>query len=285
MRSACLLVIVLLFAPARLCAEEQPAGAAGSRGTLTGRFVFDGEPPDPQLVPDAETLEAMTRDTPLERDADGRAHGGHVAYKIYLQEGIRPKLTDESLLVGRLRGIANVVVFAVSRDIPWERPAVAEPSEVRVRMQNGNFVGRVWGMTFQQTLVVENLDPVPFVFQRSGLGDQTAREVAPRGEIRMNFSKAEPLPISIRAFPTGWANGSLLIHGNPYFAISDADGAFSIPNLPQGKWEFAAWHERAGYLKLEHWPKGRFQRDIVPGTNDLRTILVSPALLRKEQTS
>ena len=33
---------------------------------------------------------------------------------------------------------------------------------------------------------------------------------------------------------------------HPYFAITDADGSFSIPDLPPGEYVIEAWHERLG---------------------------------------
>ena len=33
---------------------------------------------------------------------------------------------------------------------------------------------------------------------------------------------------------------------HPYFAVSDASGAFSIPNLPAGEYTVEAWHEKLG---------------------------------------
>ena len=65
-----------------------------------------------------------------------------------------------------------------------------------------------------------------------------------------------------------------MIHGNPYVAVSQPDGSFTLPDLPPGEWEFRVWHERAGYVR--HWPQGRFKRVIQPGENDLGTIRLKP---------
>jgi hypothetical protein len=63
--------------------------------------------------------------------------------------------------------------------------------------------------------------------------------------------------------------------------ISAKDGTFRIAKLPVGPWEFQAWQERLGYLTAPGWPKGRFQRTIKPGVNDLGTIQLSPSLFEK----
>jgi hypothetical protein len=36
------------------------------------------------------------------------------------------------------------------------------------------------------------------------------------------------------------------VFDHPYFALSDQDGAFRLPNVPPGEYTIAAWHERFG---------------------------------------
>ena len=36
---------------------------------------------------------------------------------------------------------------------------------------------------------------------------------------------------------------------HPFFAVSGADGAFAIKNVPAGKYELEAWHSRFGVKK------------------------------------
>ncbi len=84
-----------------------------------------------------------------------------------------------------------------------------------------------------------------------------------------------PVPVACNYHP--WERAYILPRDNPFYALSDATGAFCIAGLPPGKWEFQAWHERTGYLTTPQWPKGRFQVDIGSGTSDLGTIVLPPA--------
>jgi hypothetical protein len=43
-----------------------------------------------------------------------------------------------------------------------------------------------------------------------------------------------------------WMASYVGVMANPYFAISDADGAFTIKNLPPGTYTIEAWHEKFG---------------------------------------
>ena len=45
-----------------------------------------------------------------------------------------------------------------------------------------------------------------------------------------------------------WMDGVILIRDNPYVAISDETGKFTIENIPAGEWKFQFWHKKAGYL-------------------------------------
>ncbi|HEU5395979.1 MAG TPA: carboxypeptidase-like regulatory domain-containing protein, partial [Verrucomicrobiae bacterium] len=36
----------------------------------------------------------------------------------------------------------------------------------------------------------------------------------------------------------------VLVRENPYFAVTDADGNYKIPNVPAGTYKLEAWHER-----------------------------------------
>lgn len=45
-----------------------------------------------------------------------------------------------------------------------------------------------------------------------------------------------------------WMKAVWLVIDHPYGATTNANGEFKIEKLPAGDYEFAVWHERAGYL-------------------------------------
>ena len=59
---------------------------------------------------------------------------------------------------------------------------------------------------------------------------------------------------------------------NSYFAVTNDEGNFEIPNLPAGvDVSLRAWHERTKYIQNvslndqpEKWSKGRFQQNLDP---------------------
>lgn len=44
----------------------------------------------------------------------------------------------------------------------------------------------------------------------------------------------------------GWMHAYVGVFDHPYFAVTDANGSFSLPNIPPGNYAIEAWHERFG---------------------------------------
>jgi len=277
----CLLgVAFLVMSATTLHSETDGAGdsAEPGLGSLVGRFLYDGEPPKPGPL---SRFHEVSLDKPPSREpVTGRFYGDEIAYREYLERGVRPRTLDESLVVSEDGGIANVIVFVTSADIPSPAPESDGPQTVTLEIKEGQFVPRVLGVTASQTLVVENRDRVTFDFDLKSLRNPPVNLlVPPKSARRLTFSTGEKAPRPFRSNHQSWATGILLIHGNPYFAVSGADGTFAISGLPPGRWEFRAWHERVGYLK--HWPKGRFTLEIKPGKNGLGSVKLSPDLFNR----
>lgn len=264
--------------------REQTAPQEPHLGALSGRFVYDGEPPVPKdLYSWIDGIDIPRAQRP---GPDGRYSGVEGVAREFLQHKIRPKTTDSTLLVGKDGGIANVIVSVVSKDIPWTPPKGEQPP-VTIRLKDGNYAPRFTAVLIGQPLLVENHDPVAFHFSAIfvGASNPSVNWMLRPGAIdtpqRLIFREPERNPSPYRSNIGPWATGFLLVRGNPFVAISQPDGSFSMPNLPPGEWEFRAWHERKGYL--QHWPKGLFKHAIKPGDNNLGTIKLKPELFVKKE--
>ena len=44
----------------------------------------------------------------------------------------------------------------------------------------------------------------------------------------------------------GWMNAYVGVLPHPFFAVTDASGAFSLKGLPPGTYTIEAWHEKLG---------------------------------------
>jgi hypothetical protein len=251
--------------------EPSTAPDKSKFGKLTGKFIYDGKPPVPQKF---KFFENITLDKPIHEDENGRVSGIELGYREYLEAGIKPDITDQSLLVDKDGGVANVFVYAISPNIPWTQPAPGSVEPLKLEFKNG---------LFQQRCFCTHINRVEFVNHDNLLFD--CRLHLPQNELNLGCGakmnsvvkftgEAGNTPTRYESSLRNWLVGYAILRPNPYYAISAADGTFSIPDLPPGKWEFRAWHEKMGNIKT--WPKGKFAYEIKTGENNLGTIKLKP---------
>ena len=191
------------------------------------------------------------------------------------------QLVDESLVVSESGGLANVVVFlSLKRGeaVPTHESYAASADETVV-MDNFQcrFVPRVVLLRSTQTLAVLNSDPDDIAHNAKIDGDPPINiTIAPGGKITHKF-KAQRLPATVSCSIHPWMIGRLVVKDTPYMAVTDKEGALVIKDLPAGKWQFVAWHERLGYVAkvdvggaAQEWTRGQVDAEVKSGeTTDL----------------
>lgn len=226
-------------------------------GDLTGRLVYDGDPPEREKLV-------------VDQDED-----------YCCQFDIR----DESLMVGEDGGLGNTYVYLRSRNAPVS-PELEEAVEERVTLDCHEcvFVPHCLVIWYtKQELFVINSDPIADNVAFSPLGDLPVNLVLRAGDTATHrFRRPQTEPVTILCNYHPWELAFILPRDNPYMAITDMDGTFTIPRLPVGDWEFQVWHERVRQLDTAQWRRGRMSVGIRPGVNDLGTIRIAPARLARE---
>ena len=221
-------MLLAMLALASGC-EREPAGVpiAGrtpspldtrQTGAIDGTVRFTGTPPEPVVVD-------VTADP-----ACAAAHAG----------GFRTR--EVEVADGR---VAQVFVY-VARGL--EDRVFAMPAEPVVIDQRGcTYAPRVAGVRTGQSIEFVN-------------SDDTLHNVhgMPRASAAWNFGMAfqgtrrkltiaHPevmVPIGCNVHP--WMRAYLGVVDHPYFAVTDASGAFHLAGVPAGTYVLAAWHERLG---------------------------------------
>lgn len=240
--------------------EKAPADGWGH---LTGRFVYQGQPPEPARL----RVSSKMQDVAL-----CAKHG----------------LFDESLVVDpETKGVANVFVYL--RDRPLRvYPGLSNVANEAVTLDNQQcrFVPHASVVHVGQTLRLGNSDPVVHNSRLQPLGDQPCNPLIPsRREVEYAFGRAQSMPVRVACSLHPWMSAWVLPTKNPYATISDQSGRFEIAYLPAGECEIQLWHERSGPLAArESWHRGRVKVVIRPGkVTDLGDILVAPDLLRSKK--
>lgn len=199
-----------------------PPAAVADAGTISGMIMFTGdapamEPIDMSAEPDCAADYAQT---PMTQTVV--ANGGHLANVfVYIKEGLSG--------------------------------APAAPSTpVNVNQEGCRYHPHVIGVQAGQ----------PFTFQNSdGLLHNV--KANPSQNRPFNLSQPTDMTSAERSFSTpeimvpvvcdvhGWMNMYIGVVDNPYFAVSDDGGSFTIRNVPPGTYTVEAWHERYGTQTMQ----------------------------------
>lgn len=206
------------------------AGSPGY-GSISGRIVLDGEIPE---LPPIVRKEQM-------RDWD--------------REICAPdEIPNESLIVDReTLGIANVFVY-LPKATHGIHPDLQQSSEKAVlcEMKGCRYVPHALLARTDQVVAVRAVDNCPHNFvEKAGRNVWFQDNPFTRpGEppIERRHKHPESMPIQVVCDLHSWMSGWWLILDHPYAAISDANGDYSIRDLPAGTYEFAVWQERSGFV-------------------------------------
>jgi hypothetical protein len=70
--------------------------------------------------------------------------------------------------------------------------------------------------------------------------------IPPKQSYTQKGLKADKHPIRVTCHVRPWMRAWVRVFDHPYFAVTDADGGFEIPQAPAGVWRLVVWHE-TGY--------------------------------------
>jgi hypothetical protein len=249
-----------LSAPGISTAEE-------ATGALTGRILYDGEPPELPAL-DVPTTRTTLRDEVYES----------AEFKRYSGLGLK----DESLVISKTGGLKNAVIWISDKKVPIPPvpPNTRLPAPATLTFAKGKLEPQVlawWAPA--RPLELANKDPIPINLRSDAYRSQPFNRLLPAAKSVMFSLDAEPRPIFVRCDILHWLPPAILFPcAHPFVAVTDAEGRFTLKNLPLGTWEFTTWHRRSGWLRTTDWPKGRFTQEIKAGEQVLGEIKVPKEL-------
>jgi plastocyanin len=209
-----LLVAILLPVAAAFPYESMPIT---NGGTVTGVVKFDGVAPAPSLV-------AIGKDKDV--------------------CGVHPIL-NESLAVGRDGGIRNAVVTIT--DIASGAPLKAE-SAVIFDQKGCEYQPHVIAFPAGSTVKVLNSDGILHSVHTESTINPVVDMAQPGFKKSISVTIAKPEAIRVTCDAHNWMEGWWYVVGNPYYAVTDASGCFSIANVPPGTYTLQVWQEKLGTM-------------------------------------
>ena len=155
---------------------------------------------------------------------------------------------DEEVMVGAGGELANVIVYVENA------PAGGAPPAPVVLDQRGcQYVPHVTAVQVGQTVQIKNSDAtlhnvhaMPAVNAQFNEGQPVQNMVSEK-----KFDKVEMKPFRIKCDVHGWMKSYMAVLPHSYHNVSQANGTFSIANLPPGNYTLVAWHEKYGEQKQQ----------------------------------
>ncbi len=188
-------------------------GASAAGGAISGAVVFKGTAPAPKKL-------KVTKD---KRRCDKS-----------------PKF-DQSLVVkdGKL---ANVIVYI--SDVKGGKKLEKKAATLD---QNGcEYQPHVLAVAAGADVTILNPDKVLHNIHTYSKVNKPMNRAQPKFKKKLKVKFDKPEIMEVKCDVHGWMSGWIFVAGNPYYSVTGADGAFSIADLPAGKYKVEIWHEKLG---------------------------------------
>jgi hypothetical protein len=204
-----------------LAASAVALAGTPSGGTVTGKVTYEGTP---------------AKMKPIDMSKEP------VCAKMYTTAP-----TSESVVTGPGNTLEDVVVY-VSAGAPDE----AAPSTAATFTQKGcRYIPHVLAFQVNQEFKVLNEDQTSHNIHPMPKLNREWNKSQPPGTppITEKYDKAEFIPVKCNVHP--WMHGNFAVLKNSRFTVTENGGAFTLANLPPGKYTITAWQESYGEQSQE----------------------------------
>ena len=192
-----------------------PADSDG-RGALVGRVVFDGDRPQPQALTVSKDVEVC-----------GKA-----------------EKFPEALLVGPDRGIKNALVFL--RTVTGGKSLSPPTSNPVIDQLDCIYTPHVLLVPAGATVDIKNSDGILHNIHTYSQKNPAFNTAQPKFKTVVSKTFAQPEIIRVTCDVRDWMTAWIVVQDHPYYALTDATGAFQLSDVPPGEYELRVWHEALG---------------------------------------
>ncbi len=213
-------MVILLAACQSEKKESQPpsVGLSKDRGTLEGFVRLAGN--------------ALPRPTRIENTTDPKICGRHQ--------------TLEDLLVSpKTHGIQNVIVAL--NDVPAFNSLANRANRLVLDNRECKFVPHVSVLTVGGTIEAMNSDPT--LHNVHFYGALTANIALPLKGVKATRKVNKPGMVIVKCDIHGWMQAFIRVDSHPFHTVTDNNGYFSIPDIPDGTYNVEIWHVSLGQLQ------------------------------------
>ena len=195
-------------------ATAYEAIAVTDGGTLSGAVTYEGTPPAPTKI-------EVTKDP-----------------EVCGKEKMAP-----NLVIGQGNGIANVVVTVQATKGKKAEPPATNPV---FDQKTCEFHPHVLAFPAGSTVDVLNSDGILHNIHTTSTANPSQNQAQPKFKPKIQLKVEKPETIAVKCDVHGWMAGYWISTEHPYVAVTDANGAFKIADLPPGDYQVELWQEKLG---------------------------------------
>jgi plastocyanin len=193
------------------------SGAPGAAGVVSGVAVFEGTPPHGKKLNLPAACAKMIK-------------GEAVSNEVLIKDG-----KIQNVLVRVVSGLEGKTF----KDVPTE--------EITLDQRGCMYTPRVVGARVGQKVTFINSDSVFHNVRAVTTQNQKFNMAMPHKDQRETkvFNRPE-IFLQAKCSVHPWMGAYVAVMEHPFFSVTNANGEFSIKNLPPGKYTIEAWHEVFG---------------------------------------
>jgi plastocyanin len=249
-----------------------------SRGTREEPTTEIPSPPSPTVTTAGYEIAAVT---------DGGSVGGTIALsgpihqlpvrKISKDPQVCGTASRESqkLIVHGAGGLKNAVVIVEGVKRGKAMPPAAQ--NAAIDQNKCEYSPHVQVMAVNSEITLRNSDPILHNIQFLQ-GDSSLFNIAQPVQGQVTKQKLDKIgSIYVECAVHSWMQGHVVVVDNPYYALTDDNGKFSITDLPPGKYQVKIWHEYVGELTREVTVTAKTETALNVDLKDLLAKKAAPA--------
>jgi plastocyanin len=153
---------------------------------------------------------------------------------------------SQKLMVGKSGGLQNAVVIVEGVKRGKAMPTTAQSAEID--QSKCEYSPHVQVMAVNSEISLKNNDPILHNVQFFE-GENSLFNIAQPVQGQVNKHKIEKTgALYVECAVHGWMQANVVVVDNPYYAVTDENGKFSIADLPPGTYHVKVFHEYLGEM-------------------------------------